>query len=208
MQTQREDRRRWGGTPEPPATSVRILLVSGSTRAGLTNTAVLRTVPAVAPEGVASVLYDGLARLPAFNPDDDHEPLPPTVADMRAQLAASDAVLFCTPEYAGALPGSFKNLLDWTVGGGEIYGKPVAWINVSSVAAPTGGADAHASLAKVLGYVGADITHAACARAPMTRSAVGPDGTVTDPHVRQQLTYALRMLARHVRTRDPARTDE
>lgn len=137
MRTQREDRRRWGGTPEPPATSVRILLVSGSTRVGSTNTAVLRTAPAVAPEGVASVLYDGLASLPAFNPDDDHEPLPPTVANLRAQLAASDAVLFCTPEYAGALPGSFKNLLDWTVGGGEIYGKPVAWINVSSVAAPT-----------------------------------------------------------------------
>lgn len=24
--------------------------------------------------------------------------------------------MFCTPEYAGALPGSFTNLLDWTVG--------------------------------------------------------------------------------------------
>ncbi|MGH4015240.1 MAG: NADPH-dependent FMN reductase [Pseudonocardiaceae bacterium] len=90
--------------------------------------------------------------LPAFNPDDDHEPLHPAVADLRRQIAA-DALLFCTPEYAGALPGSFKNLLDWTVGGSEIYGKPVCWINASSVAAPTGGADAHASLAKVLGYV-------------------------------------------------------
>ncbi|WP_306796085.1 NAD(P)H-dependent oxidoreductase [Nocardia sp. XZ_19_369] len=26
------------------------------------------------------------------------------------------SVLFCTPEYAGTLPGSLKNLLDWTVG--------------------------------------------------------------------------------------------
>jgi len=48
------------------------------------------------------------------------------VVKLRRQIAASDAVLFCTPEYAGALPGRFKNLLDWTVGGGEIYGKPVA----------------------------------------------------------------------------------
>ena len=61
----------------------------------------------------------------------------------------------CTPEYAGALPGSFKNLLDWTVGGGQTYGMPVAWINVSGAAAPTGGADAHDSLRKVLGYTGA-----------------------------------------------------
>ena len=147
------------------ATTVRILLVSGSTRAGSTNTAVLRTAPAVAPEGVTTVLYEGLADLPAFNPDDDSEPLPPSVADLRRQIDVADAVLFCTPEYAGALPGSFKNLLDWTVGGGDVYGKPVAWINVSSVAAPTGGADAHASLAKVLGYLGArSSTRRACER--------------------------------------------
>jgi chromate reductase len=177
--------------------AVRILLVSGSTRAGSTNTAVLRTAPLVAPDDVSTSLYTGLTVLPAFNPDDDHDPLPPAVAELRAQLAGADAVLFCTPEYAGALPGSFKNLLDWTVGGGEIYRKPVGWINVSSVAAPTGGADAHASLAKVLGYVGADIVAGACAQAPMTRDAVGPDGTATDPEVRLQLAQVLRELASH-----------
>ena len=53
-------------------------------------------------------------------------------AALRAALAAADGVLFCTPEYAGALPGSFKNLLDWTVGGGEMYGQPVAWIYVAA----------------------------------------------------------------------------
>lgn len=180
------------------AASTQVLLVSGSTRAGSTNTAVLRTAQAAAPDRVSTVLYEELAHLPAFNPDDDHEPLPLPVASLRLHIAECDAVLFCTPEYAGALPGSFKNLLDWTVGGGEIYGKPVAWINVSSVAAPTGGADAHASLAKVLGYVGADIVEAACARAPMTRTAVGTDGTVTDLEVRRQLAEVLQALISHV----------
>jgi NAD(P)H-dependent FMN reductase len=73
------------------------------------------------------------------------------VAELRHEIGAADAVLICTPEYAGALPGSFKNLLDWTVGGGEADRKPVGWINASGVAAPTGGGDAHASLRKVLG---------------------------------------------------------
>ena len=40
------------------------------------------------------------------------------------------------------------------MGGGEIYGKPVAWLNVSAAAAPTGGGDSHDSLRKVLGYPG------------------------------------------------------
>ena len=169
--------------------------MSGSTRAASTNTAVLRTAPEVAPAGVTTVLHDGLSALPAFNPDDDTDPLPPAVADLRRGIAAADAVLFCTPEYAGALPGSFKNLLDWTVGGTELSGKPVAWLNVSSVAAPTGGADAHASLARVLGYIGATVVEPACRRAPMTRAAVTADGTVSDPDVRRELTLALRLLA-------------
>ena len=173
---------------------VQILLVSGSTRDASTNTAVLRTAPVVAPAGVRTVLYGGLSTLPAFNPDDDVDPLPAAVADLRRQIAAADAVLFCTPEYAGALPGSFKNLLDWLVGGTEIYGKPVAWLNVSSIAAPTGGADAHASMARVLGYIGATVVEPACRRAPMTRAAVGADGTVPDPVVRRELITALELL--------------
>ena len=61
-------------------------------------------------------------------------PLPPAVVDLRARIAAADAILFSTPEYAGAMPGSFKNLLDWTVGGVEMSHKPSAWINISPTA--------------------------------------------------------------------------
>ena len=91
------------------------------------------------------------AGLPHFNPDDDVEPLDPAVAELRAAIDAADAVLFSTPEYAGALPGSFKNLLDWTIGGGEIYEKPVGWINASALGGAT---DAYESLGIVLRYAG------------------------------------------------------
>jgi NAD(P)H-dependent FMN reductase len=93
-----------------------ILLVSGSTREGSSNAAALRTAAAVAPDGVRTELYQGLAGLPAFNPDHDVDPLPAPVGEPRARIDAAHAVLFCAPEYAGTLPGSFKNLLDWTVG--------------------------------------------------------------------------------------------
>jgi chromate reductase, NAD(P)H dehydrogenase (quinone) len=162
-------------------------------RAGSTNAAVLRTAMQVAPEGVDCRLYEGLDALPHFNPDDDWEPLPAAVADLRAQIDAADAVLFCTPEYAGALPGSFKNLLDWTVGGGEMYGRRVAWINASGL--PTGAADAHASLRKVLGYLSAEIVEEACAHVPVPRHAVGEDGLIADPQLRERIAGALRALA-------------
>lgn len=44
---------------------MRILLISGSTRGGSGNTAALRTIQALAPDGVTAELYGGLAALPA-----------------------------------------------------------------------------------------------------------------------------------------------
>ena len=94
---------------------------------------------------------------------------------LRLLIGESDAVLFCSPEYAETLPGSLKNLLDWTVGGGEFDRKLAAGINV---AAPGRGKGAEDSLMAVLGYVGADIVEAACRQVPVDRDAIGPDGTV------------------------------
>jgi NAD(P)H-dependent FMN reductase len=181
------------------ASPFRVLLISGSLRRESTNTALLATARRSPAPGVAAALYGGLARLPHFNPDDDVEgqPLDPAVVELRREIAASDAILFCTPEYAGALPGSFKNLLDWTVGGGETYGKPVAWVNVSGPAAPTGGAGAHAELRAVLGYTGADIVEAACLRIPLSRADVGPDGLIADPVIGDRIAGALSALAGH-----------
>ena len=176
--------------------TVSILLISGSTRGQSTNTAVLRTAQETAPEGVEAVVFHGLTGLPHFNPDDDRDPLPRAVAELRSEIARADAVLISTPEYAGALPGSFKNLLDWTVGGGEIYRKPVAWINASS--SPTGAADAHASLRKVLGYLSVEIIEPACERIAVSRNDVGEDGLIANPDIRARLNTILTTLARHV----------
>jgi chromate reductase len=177
------------------AADVRILLISGSTRHGSGNTATLRTVRAIAPDGITAEIYGGLAALPAFSPDEDQQP-PGLAAELRARIAAADALLFCTPEYAGTLPGSLKNLLDWTVGGGEIYGKPVGWINVAVGGRGTG-AEEH--LAMVLRYVGAVAVERACVRVPVPRDAVGPDGIIADPVIRAELLSALMTLAEHAR---------
>lgn len=160
---------------------MKVLLISGSTRGGSSNTAALVTAGALAPPGVTAVLYQGLAALPAFNPDHDGETVPEPVAELRREIREADALLFCAPEYAGTLPGSFKNLLDWTVGGGEIYEKPVAWVNA---AAGNRGHGAQETLKTVLGYVGASVIGPACRHLPVDRSSIGPDGTVTGPHFR------------------------
>jgi NAD(P)H-dependent FMN reductase len=101
------------------------------------------------------------------------------------------------------LPGTFKNLLDWTVGGAEICGKPVAWVNT---AAAGRGGGAEATLRTVLTFTGADIVESACARIPVERRMVGADGTITDPDVCEQLSEVLRRLATTSDFRKPVRS--
>jgi NAD(P)H-dependent FMN reductase len=175
-----------------------VLLLSGSLRAGSTNSALLRTAQDASPDSVEAVMFDGMAQLPHFNPDDDAEgkPVHPAVAAMREAIAGAHAVLVSTPEYAGALPGAFKNLLEWTVGDGGLYRKPVGWLNAAGPASPTGAADAYASLRKVLGYVNAEVVEEACIDVPVQRSQVGADGLIADAHVRMLAARALTLLAR------------
>jgi chromate reductase len=176
-----------------------MLLISGSLRAGSTNTALLHTAQTLAADGTVALIYERLGDLPLFNPDDDTAPIHPAVADLRMRISQADALLFSTPEYAGALPGPFKNLLDWTVGGGETYGKPVAWVNASG--SPTGAADAHRSLRTVLGYTGSDIVEEACTHIPVARSAIGSDGLIADAVVRQQIADVMSTLASELQGR-------
>jgi chromate reductase len=171
---------------------IRLLLVSGSLRSGSVIGAALATAVDVAPEGIEPIIYDGLGDLPHFNPDDDVDPLPVTVVALRAAIADAHAVLFCSPEYAGALPGSFKNLLDWTIGGGEIYEKPVGWINAAS---PGRGELSHESLRTVLTYASTRIIDGATVRITVERSVIESDGLVHDPDIRARIRDVLEVLA-------------
>jgi chromate reductase, NAD(P)H dehydrogenase (quinone) len=169
------------------------LLISGSTRSASTNSALVRTAAVCTPDGVEAVVYAGLATLPHFNPDHDRDPLSPVVAELRTAIAGSDAVLICTPEYAGTLPGSMKNLLDWTVGGTEMTDRPVAWVNAAADARRGGGA--HATLATVLGYVQARVVEDACRHIPVPRESVGADGVIADEGTCDAIRGVLTTLA-------------
>jgi chromate reductase len=184
---------------DPPR---RVLLISGSLRDRSTNTAVLRTAEVLGAESVVTSRYQGLADLPHFNPDDDHQPLHPAVADLRWHIRNADAVLFSTPEYAGALPGSFKNLLDWAVGDdqpGSMYEKPVGWINASS----RGAVNAHESLRLVLGYLHATIVEAACVHIPVAAPDLADDGLIAPAASRRAITDVLMTLAGPAMTTAP-----
>jgi NAD(P)H-dependent FMN reductase len=169
----------------------RILLITGGTSEGSLHTAALRTAVRLAPADLTATLYDGLRGLPAFVPGE--QPVPAAVARLRDEVAAAGAVLFSTPEYAGSLPGSLKNLLDWLVDGGDLHGKPAAWL---SVAAPGQDESALGALQTALSFGNARLLRPACIRVPLDPAAVDAHGTVTDPQLHRAVQDILQSLVR------------
>jgi NAD(P)H-dependent FMN reductase len=109
---------------------MKLLGISGSLQRESSNTALLHTVRALASD-VDVVLFEQLGAIPAMNPDVDDEDVAPAVRELRELVASADAVMLASPEYAHGVPGALKNALDWLVGTGELYGKPLAVLSAA-----------------------------------------------------------------------------
>jgi chromate reductase len=104
---------------------------------------------AAAATSVDVKVWDELGDLPHFRPDEaggEH------VDSLRRAMALADAVLLATPEYAGGMPGTLKNALDWLVGSGELLGKPV--VIISAAPSDERGQNARRWVAEVVGMEG------------------------------------------------------
>ena len=92
---------RSSGSQCHPEGRMKILTISGSLRAGSSNSAILRVAARVAPASVVVELFTGIDSLPFFNPDLDRvldDPaLPFAVRQLCQAIAGSDAVLISSP---------------------------------------------------------------------------------------------------------------
>jgi NAD(P)H-dependent FMN reductase len=176
---------------------MRILAICGSLRRHSTNRALLLAVQKQAPEGTKVAIFESIRDLPHFDPDldgEDRDPedRPDGVLRLRRELAASDALLISTPEYAHGLPGSLKNALDWLVSSPVVIGKPVALIYGS-----TGEANhAQEQLKEILKTMSALVVHDAVIAVQGVRSKVDDSGTVLDPQLALRVQNALKVLNR------------
>ena len=147
----------------PENSDTKVLALVGSLRAASINRQIAELAVAVAPEGVAVSVFEGLGELPFYNEDIDDAmntdvpPLAP-VAALRAAAADADAALVVTPEYNGSIPAVIKNAIDWLsrpFGDGALKGKPLAVIGGSF--GQYGGVWAHDETRKSFGIAGARV---------------------------------------------------
>ena len=166
--------------------AIRILAISGSLRTASSNTHLLQAARLLAPENVELRLYEGLGRLPHFNPDLDGEAPPPEVLELRAEIGRARGLLICSPEYARGVPGSLKNALDWLVSCSEFPDKPVALFNASQRST-----HAQESLRLTLQTMSARLIDAACIMFPLLGMKLDASGIAADPTFGPQVRDAL-----------------
>ena len=142
---------------------MRLVAICGSLDPSSANSALLHGIASLEPD---VTVWDELADVPPFRPDVDGDA---HVASLRQAIAAADAVLIATPEYAGGMPGVLKNALDWLVGSGELYGKPV--VVVSAAPSENRGANARRWVEEVARMQGAVVVDSFTLRLPRTSSS-------------------------------------
>ena len=118
--------------------------------------------------------------LPLYSPDFDND-YPPQARALKDAIAASDAVLFVTPEYNRSIPGGLKNAIDWASrpwGQNSFDHMPAAVIGASP--GQIGTAVAQQSLRAVLSFCNARQMTAPEAYITLTPGLIADDGEVTN----------------------------
>ena len=104
-------------TTQPPTQDLKVLIFAASLRRESLNKKLARLAARGAENLGATVdlasmdefdvpLYDGDA--------ETADGIPPGAHELRRRLVESDAFIIASPEYNGSMPGTIKNLIDWT----------------------------------------------------------------------------------------------
>jgi chromate reductase len=174
---------------------MRILGVSGSLRRSSHNSALLRAAGEMfEARGAEFEIYPDLKLVPPYDEDDDRDPAPEPVAQLRAAVAGADAVFFSTPEYNSSIPGQLKNAIDWLSRPLEtnvLRNKPVAVIGAST--GMFGAVWAQAELRKTLAAAGARVVEGEVA-VGHAHTRFGEQGELNDPAIAEQVEEVVATL--------------
>lgn len=153
----------------------KVVAISGSTRQNSINHCLIKAIADLSATSLDITIFDGIANLPQFNPDNDEDNVAKEVADFRQQLNNADGVIICTPEYAHGVPGTLKNAIDWTISSSSFPQKPTMLITAS-----TGGNYGHKALMETLKAIEAKNIDNLQMVIPFVKTKISMDNKITD----------------------------
>ena len=165
----------------------KVVAICGSTRQTSINHSLIKAIAALSAANLDLIIFDGIANLPHFNPDNDGDNVAKEISDFREQLANAAGIIICTPEYAHGVPGTLKNAIDWTISSSSFPKKPTMLITAS-----TGGKYGHKALMETLKAIEANSVEKLQLVIPFVKTKVNMDNEITDD---KTLAEVERLLA-------------
>lgn len=91
-----------------------VIVICGSLRKASYNAALARTLPALAPPGMAVKAAPGWDKMAVYNHDLHADgKFPAEVTAWGDAIRSADGVIIVSPEYNWSIPGGLKNAIDW-----------------------------------------------------------------------------------------------
>jgi chromate reductase len=165
----------------------RVGVFIGSLSSTSINRTLAKALMRVAPDDLEFTEIP-IGNLPLYSPDYD-DAYPPEATALKEAIAASDAVLFVTPEYNRSIPGALKNAIDWASrpwGQNSFDHIPAAVIGASP--GQIGTAVAQQSLRGVLSFCNARQMTAPEAYITFTPEVFKEDGSIGNESTEEFLT--------------------
>jgi chromate reductase len=169
----------------------------GSLSSTSINRVLSKALISVAPDNLQFTELP-IGNLPLYSPDFDAD-YPAEPKALKEAIAASDAVLFVSPEYNRSIPGALKNAIDWASrpwGQNSFDHMPAAVIGASI--GQIGTAVGQQSLRAVLSFCNARQMTAPEAYIHFRPELFSDDGQVTDESTREFLSDFMKEFQEHI----------
>lgn len=174
-----------------------IIAISGSLRKDSFNTALLRALQPLAPNGMQIEIIE-IGNLPLYNSDDEAA-FPAAAQALKDKIEAADGIIISTPEYNRSIPGGLNNAIDWASrpwGKNSFNGKPVLTMGVSIGKIGTAVAQSH--LRHILLYLNAGVIGQPELYLGPASELFDAEGNLTHDLTKELLMKALGVLASRV----------
>ena len=174
-----------------------VLVVYGSLRERSINKALAQNAQRMAPEGLTIELA-GVDNFPLFSEDLEERGTPEIAREYKTKIAAADGIIIVTPEYNRSMPGSLKNMIDWTSRGKDKPwgGKPVGVIGASN--GVRGASFAQYDVKRILLYFNAHVMGQPEFYFGEADKKLDAEGNITDDKTKEVLAKYLAAFKAHV----------
>lgn len=174
-----------------------ILVIYGSLREKSLNKALARNAATLAPEGMMMEVV-GIEGFPLYSDTIENAGFPEIATHYKDRIRGADGIIIATPEYNRSMPGSLKNVLDWTSRGVDLpwKGKPVGVIGASD--GVRGASFAQYDLKRVLTYFNAHVLGQPEFYFGNADQKIDADGNITDEKTKEVLKKYLAAFKEHV----------